>query len=280
VPGRGLEGDRYYLNRGTFTPASPKPDHELTLIEHEAIDAFAQESGLAFTALDARRNVVTKGVRLNGLVGREFSIGSVRIKGLRLCEPCNYLAKTTHPEVLRGLVHRGGLRAQIVSENIIRVGDPIGTASPMSHESHHDGYRLSDDPARLQIDVIHRYLAEDSYWAGGVPRNVVEQAVQNSLCIGIYAASGDQVGLGRVVTDYATYAWLCDVFVLPAHRERGLGKALMRTILTHPRLQGLRRFALATQDAHGLYAQFGFTPLADPARHMEKRLLHGYNQAS
>jgi GNAT superfamily N-acetyltransferase len=145
----------------------------------------------------------------------------------------------------------------------------------MPHELHHDGYLLSDDPARLDHDVIHRYLADESYWAAAVPREIVDRSIQNSLCVGIYASDGRQVGLGRVVSDYATYAWLCDVFVLAPHRGHGLGKALMRTILSHPRLQGLRRFALATQDAHGLYAQFGFTPLADPTRHMEKRLLHG-----
>ncbi len=149
----------------------------------------------------------------------------------------------------------------------------------MPHEVQHAGYLLSDDSSRLDRDVIHRYLAEESYWAAAVPREIVDRAIDHSLCVGIYAPIGEQVGLGRVVTDYATYAWLCDVFVLAPHRGHGLGKALMRTILSHPRLQGLRRFALATQDAHGLYAQFGFTPLADPTRHMEKRLLHGYKNA-
>jgi MOSC domain-containing protein YiiM len=125
VPGRGLEGDRYFSGTGTFAKNPQEPDYEITLIEQEAIDAFAHKSGLAFTAAHARRNLVTSGVALNDLVGVEFTVGSVRIRGLRLCEPCNYLAKTTFPEVLRGLVHRGGLRAQILTEGTLRVGDVI-----------------------------------------------------------------------------------------------------------------------------------------------------------
>jgi len=141
----------------------------------------------------------------------------------------------------------------------------------MPHELRHGDYLLTDDPSRLDAAVIHAYLSEQSYWAKGVPRETVERSLENSLCLGDYTSSGAQVGLVRVVTDYATYAWLCDVFVLDAHRGHGLGKALVRAIVAHPRLQGLRRFALATQDAHGLYTQFGFTPLADPTRHMERR---------
>ena len=125
VPGRGLEGDRYYEGRGTFSPQPQKPDFELTLVEEERIEAFAREFDLDFTAAHARRNVVTRGVDLNALVGREFRIGGVRVRGVRLCEPCNYLAKTTHPETLRGLVHKGGLRAQILSAGTIKTGDAI-----------------------------------------------------------------------------------------------------------------------------------------------------------
>lgn len=141
----------------------------------------------------------------------------------------------------------------------------------MAHEIQHGDYLLSDDPSRLDTEVIHGYLSRESYWASNVSRETVERSLQNSLCIGVYAAAGEQVGLARVVTDYATYGWVCDVFVLPAHRGHGLGKALVQAVLSHPRLQTLRRFSLATQDAHGLYAQFGFTPLAEPQRHMEKR---------
>jgi MOSC domain-containing protein YiiM len=125
LPGRGLEGDRYALGTGTFSKQPQVPDGELTLIQQEHIDAFVAESGIAFTAREARRNIVSVGIDLNGLVGREFTIGTVTIRGLRLCEPCNYLAKQTAPEVLRGLVHKGGLRAQILTAGEIRVGDPV-----------------------------------------------------------------------------------------------------------------------------------------------------------
>ena len=125
VPGCGLEGDRYFSGRGTFSPQPMKPDFELTLIEQERIETFARESGLPFTAHEARRNLVTLGVDLNALAGCEFMIGEVRVRGIRLCEPCNYLAKITWPETLRGLVHKGGLRAQILTEGIIHAGDGI-----------------------------------------------------------------------------------------------------------------------------------------------------------
>lgn len=125
VPGKGLAGDRYFTGLGTFSPNPHKPDFELTLIESEQIRDYVNRTGLNFTATNARRNLVTEGIDLNGLVGKEFTIGSVRIRGVRLCEPCNYLAKITHPEVLHGLVHRGGLRAAILSEGVIRRGDWI-----------------------------------------------------------------------------------------------------------------------------------------------------------
>ena len=135
VPGRGLEGDRYYEGRGTFSPAEPKPDFELTLIEQERVEEFAAASGLPFTAALARRNLVTRGVDLNALEGREFTIGEVRIRGLRLCEPCNYLAKITWRETLPGLVHKGGLRAQILTPGIIRAGDAIRPADELPNGS-------------------------------------------------------------------------------------------------------------------------------------------------
>jgi len=137
-------------------------------------------------------------------------------------------------------------------------------------ETRVDGYVISDDPARLDVAAIHAYLTR-SYWAAGVPRDLVERAVRNSLCIGLYTGAGEQVGLVRVVTDAATFAWLCDVYVLEAHRGRGLAKAMMRTVVSHPRLQAVRRLTLATRDAHGLYAQFGFRPVARPETQMEKR---------
>ncbi len=125
VPGKGIEGDRYFTGTGTFSPHPQRHDFEITLIEGESIAAFARASGLPFTAAHARRNLVTEGVDLNALAGKEFRIGEVRLRGVRLCEPCLYLAQTTFPEALKGLVHRGGLRAQIISEGWIRVGDEV-----------------------------------------------------------------------------------------------------------------------------------------------------------
>jgi GNAT superfamily N-acetyltransferase len=120
------------------------------------------------------------------------------------------------------------------------------------------GYELSADPARLDIAAIHAYLTR-SYWSPGIPRETVERAARHSLCFGIYeVASGAQVGFTRVVTDHATFAYLCDVYVLEAHRGRGLSKWMMREVMSHPALAGARRAMLATRDAHGLYRQFGF----------------------
>jgi MOSC domain-containing protein YiiM len=127
VAGQGLEGDRYFYGHGTFSPTPQKADFELTLIERERIEAFAQETGLPFTAAQARRNLVTEGVDLNALVGKEFLVGSVRIRGIRLCEPCSHLAKISFGETLKGLVHKAGLRAQILSGGVIREGDSISS---------------------------------------------------------------------------------------------------------------------------------------------------------
>lgn len=137
-----------------------------------------------------------------------------------------------------------------------------------------DGYEISTDRRRLDIDVIHGFLSS-SYWAQGIPRSVVEKSVQNSLCFGIYCGA-QQVGFARVVSDFATVAYLADVFVVPQHRGRGLAKWLTKTIVDHPELQGLRRILLATQDAHGLYTQFGFQPLSNPERFMSIHNPHVY----
>lgn len=123
IPGRGLEGDRYFDHKGTF--AKPQPDRELTLIELEAIEAMKREFNVDYGLSESRRNVVTQGVPLNHLVGKEFWIGDVRARGLRLCEPCSHLQKLSHEKVIPGLVHRGGLRAQILTEGMIRVGGAI-----------------------------------------------------------------------------------------------------------------------------------------------------------
>lgn len=128
---------------------------------------------------------------------------------------------------------------------------------------------ISSDPARLDVGLIHRFLSEESSWARGMPRALLDKALANSLCFGVYR-DGAQVGFARVVSDYATFANLVDVFVLPAWRGRGYSKALIAAIMADPQLQGLRRFTLATFDAHGLYAQFGFTAPANPALLMER----------
>ena len=121
-------------------------------------------------------------------------------------------------------------------------------------------YEISTERSRLDVALIHNFLSS-SYWARGIPRAVVEKSIQHSLCFGAFLG-GQQVGFARVITDYAVIAYIADVFVVPEHRGRGVSKMLMRAILAHPELQGLRRLLLATQDAHGLYAQFGFQPLA------------------
>lgn len=118
------------------------------------------------------------------------------------------------------------------------------------------GYEISTDPTRLDIDAMHAYLTR-SYWSPGIPRDVVERAARGSLCFGVYQG-GRQVGLARVVTDHATFAYLCDVYVLEEHRGKGLSKWLMREVMAHPALTGARRVMLGTRDAHGLYARHGF----------------------
>ncbi|MGC8517561.1 MAG: GNAT family N-acetyltransferase [Steroidobacteraceae bacterium] len=132
-----------------------------------------------------------------------------------------------------------------------------------------DGYVLSDDPARLDFDAVHAYLRR-SYWAKSIPLEIVRRALEASLCIGLYAPDGAQVGLCRLISDYTTFCYVSDVYVLESHRGRGLSKAMMRAALEHPRLQGLRRWSLVTHDAHGLYEQFGFRSVAHPQRHMER----------
>ena len=143
----------------------------------------------------------------------------------------------------------------------------------MSELARREGYTISTDPRHLDVGAVHRYLSGESYWAAGVPRRTLEKAIAGSLNFGLYAGEpgGTLAGYARVVTDRATFAWLCDVFVLPAHRGRGLGVWLMEVVMAHPDLQELRNFLLATRDAHGLYARFGFTPLEEPARWMAIR---------
>ena len=127
VPGKGLEGDRYFNQAGTFSK-HPGGDNELTLIEIEAIDALRNESKVEIKPGEARRNIVTRGVALNHLVGREFKIGQVSFRGVRLCEPCSHLESLTINGVKSGLIHRGGLRAQVLTEGTIQAGDPVNAA--------------------------------------------------------------------------------------------------------------------------------------------------------
>ena len=130
-------------------------------------------------------------------------------------------------------------------------------------------YVISTDSSRLDVELIHDFLSKTAYWASGRTLEVVERSIENSLPFGIYKEN-NQVGFARVVTDYATFAWIADVFVLPEHRNQGLSKWLMEVILSHPQLQGFRRWVLATKDAHSLYARFGFIPLHRPERWMER----------
>ena len=126
-----------------------------------------------------------------------------------------------------------------------------------------DGYRASDDAERIDRARVWRWLAEDSYWATGRPRDVQDRAIDHSLCVGLYAPDGRQVGFCRLVTDRATFAWLCDVFVDEAHRGNGLGAFMVDFAVSHPALGSVRRQVLITSTAHALYARFGYGPVTD-----------------
>lgn len=129
--------------------------------------------------------------------------------------------------------------------------------------------QVTTDKERLDVGLIHRFLSTETYWSRGIPRATVERAIAGSLCFGGYL-DGRLAAFARVVTDGATFGYLADVFVLPEHRGQGHARTLMAAVMAHPRLQGLRRFSLATSDAHGLYAAFGFAPPAQPKTLMEK----------
>jgi GNAT superfamily N-acetyltransferase len=139
-----------------------------------------------------------------------------------------------------------------------------------------NGYEISTDKARLDLDVIHGFL-RTAYWSPGVEREVVEKAIEGSLCFGLFAADGSQVGFARVITDKATFGYVADVFVLEEHRGKGLGVWLIETLIAHPDLQTLRRVFLGTEDAHMLYERFGFAPLPRQERFLSiERPLPGY----
>ncbi len=131
-----------------------------------------------------------------------------------------------------------------------------------------DGFEISDDNARIDRDLVHRFLRDDSYWSRGVPREVVDRSIDHALCFSLFDGN-DQVGFARLITDRSTFSFLADVFILPSHRGRGLARWLCQTVLEHPDLRGQRRILLGTDDAHGLYAQLGFTPLAQTERFMD-----------
>jgi GNAT superfamily N-acetyltransferase len=166
-----------------------------------------------------------------------------------------------------------------MERDAVRIGNMTTEASANADKRVQEHRRgevvISTDPGRLDLDVIHSFLAK-SYWAKGIPRETVARSIEHSVCFGAYARSGAQIGFARVITDFATFAYIADVFVLESHRGCGIGKFLMESIQQHPELQGLRRWSLSTADAHGLYAQFGFTPLKWPDRYMEILRLNHY----
>jgi len=136
-------------------------------------------------------------------------------------------------------------------------------------------YVVSSDTTHVDRDLVYRFLRDEAYWSLGLPRDVFDRGLEHSLCFSAFdgdpARGGKQAGFARVVTDRATFAWLCDVFVVPAHRGRGVSKRLLDAVMAHPDLERVRNFLLATRDAHGLYARYGFTPLAEPARWLALR---------
>jgi GNAT superfamily N-acetyltransferase len=144
-------------------------------------------------------------------------------------------------------------------------------------EHRHGSYLISDDPARLDAAAIHGYLTR-SYWSENIPLDTVRRALHGSLCIGAYTEAGEQVGLVRIISDHATYAYLCDVYVLEEHRRHGLSKAMLALTMRHPKLQGLRSWSLRTRDAHGIYARFGFKPVDHPESYMALRFPDVYRQ--
>ena len=131
-----------------------------------------------------------------------------------------------------------------------------------------DEYNISTDNSLLDVNMIHQYLSEESYWAKNISRHTVQKSIENSICFGIYRG-GDQVGFARVITDKATFAYLADVFILEQYRGKGLSKTLMEFIMIHSGLQGLRRWMLATRDAHDLYKQFNWQEITNPERLMQ-----------
>ncbi len=149
----------------------------------------------------------------------------------------------------------------------------------MAYELRRDGYLVSTDRHLLDIDALHAFLSQRSYWAAGISRDQLETAIEHSLPFGLYHER-KQIGFARVITDFATFAYLADVYVAEAYRGRELSKLLLGAVLAHPKLQRLRRWMLGTRDAHGLYSQFGFVPLEQPQRWMELPDADAYTRPS
>jgi GNAT superfamily N-acetyltransferase len=145
-----------------------------------------------------------------------------------------------------------------------------------------NNFLISTDKSKIDIDVVHNYLCNESYWAKNISLSIVQTSIQHSFCFGVYAINIEtknieqQIGFARVITDCATFGYLADVFILKEYRGKGLSKWLMQTILAHPQLQGFRRWMLATLDAHGLYQQFGFLPINNPERYMRLTVAENY----
>ncbi|MBK8913186.1 MAG: GNAT family N-acetyltransferase [Phycisphaerales bacterium] len=265
VAGVGLEGDHNAGDQPQGTSKAPG-DWQITLIEEEALRAAADEAGVQLSHADSRRNLLCRGVPLAHLIGRRFRIGSAVLRGARQCEPCKTLESRTQRGAVAALLHRGGLRAQVLRGGEIRVGDAVAWQTE-HHEWRRGELCVSTDTTRLDADVVHDFLRRTA-WAAGIPRETVLRSLCGALCFGLYDGER-QIGVARVITDRSTYAYLSDVFIEEPARGRGLAAWLMECILAHPELQGLRRFVLSTMDAHGLYARFGFGPPRHPDRYME-----------
>lgn len=147
----------------------------------------------------------------------------------------------------------------------------------MIFERHHDSFVVSTDQGRLDVEAVLAFLVHESAWARWMTREVLERAIEHSLCFGVYTENGRQIGFARAISDFATYAYLNDVYILEEYRGQGLGEWLLNCILEHPNLQGLKRFSLTTIDKQNFYNRFGFTPLYFPERHMEKLPLDYYS---
>lgn len=147
----------------------------------------------------------------------------------------------------------------------------------MIFERHHDSFVVSTDQERLDVEAVLAFLVHESAWARWMTREVLERAIEHSLCFGVYTENGRQIGFARVISDFATYAYLNDVYILEEYQGQGLGEWLLNCILEHPNLQGLKRFSLTTIDKQNFYNRFGFKPLHFPERHMEKLPLDYYS---